>query len=242
MAIEVFNRQELKFVISLEQLDAMMPTILEHMRLDKHNVNGQAYRLYNLYVDTPDFALIRHSMAKPTAYKEKLRIRSYEPLTDDSIVFLEVKKRYKKITNKRRTKIRLDEALRFIATGAPPSPRDYMNQQVVDEMSVMLQKHRYQPTTYIRYDRHAFHALDPTSDLRITFDTSVISRRYNTDETNQLLPSDKRIMEIKSCYNMPMWLANLLDENDIRKMSFSKYGTEYTRILTTKQRGDLQYA
>lgn len=239
MAIEIFNRQELKFVISRSQFEAIMPTILQYEKPDQYNKNGQTYRLYNLYIDTADFALIRHSMAKPTVYKEKLRVRSYEPLDADSIVFLEVKKRYKKITNKRRTKITLREALDFIETGRVPKLQPYMNQQVVGEMSVILNQYNYQPATYISYDRLAFVPQDEVSDLRITFDTNLVSRRYNTTEDNRLLDKDKLIMEVKSIHNMPIWLAKLLDEQNIYKQSFSKYGTEYIRILKQSKQGEI---
>lgn len=57
MAIEVFNRQELKFVITKAQYMSMLPEITRHMRLDIHNNQGQAYRLYNLYIDTEDVRL-----------------------------------------------------------------------------------------------------------------------------------------------------------------------------------------
>lgn len=92
MAIEVFNRQELKFVITKAQYMSMLPEITRHMRLDIHNNQGQAYRLYNLYIDTEDRALIRHSTTKPVVYKEKLRLRSYRPFHEGEVVFFEVKK------------------------------------------------------------------------------------------------------------------------------------------------------
>lgn len=242
MAIEIFNRQELKFVVSREQYQTILPTILQHMQFDRHNQHGRTYRLYNLYVDTSDYALIRHSVNKPVIYKEKIRIRSYEPLRNDSLVFLEVKKRYRKITNKRRTKILLDDALRFIKTGNVPELHSYMNEQVVREMSIMLRQHNYRPTAYITYDRMAFHALDDTSDLRMTFDSNLVSQPYGATETNRLLATDKLIMEIKSTANMPLWLVCLLDENDIRKQSFSKYGTEFMRLLKERTEGELHYA
>ena len=100
MAIEVFNRQELKFVITKAQYMSMLPEITRHMRLDIHNTQGQAYRLSNLYIDTEDRALIRHSTTKPVVYKEKLRPRSYRPFHEGGVVFFEVKKRYKRITSK----------------------------------------------------------------------------------------------------------------------------------------------
>lgn len=231
MAIEVFNRQELKFVITRQQYAVMRRVILHHMRPDKHNAGGMPYRLYNLYIDTADRALIRHSISKPTVYKEKIRIRSYAPLQSDNKVFLEVKKRYKKTTNKRRTKLVLRDALKFVQTGTPPDLQDYMNSQVISEFGVILSRHNYQPTAYIYYDRMAFQALDTTSDLRITFDTNLISQKYRHDTSHRLLASSKLIMEVKSTANMPLWLVKLLDEHGIYKQSFSKYGAEHVRAL-----------
>lgn len=91
MAIEIFNRQELKFVISHQQYAQILRRIQPFVMPDKHNKNGQTYRLYNLYIDTADHALIRHSMTKPVVYKEKLRIRSYADFAANPMVFLEVK-------------------------------------------------------------------------------------------------------------------------------------------------------
>lgn len=240
MAIEIFNRQEIKLVITHDQLKLLLPTIRQYMRLDKHNLDGRAYRLYNLYIDTNDFALVRHSVNKPTVYKEKMRIRSYEPLTPSSKVFLELKKRYKKVTNKRRTQIVLKDALNFIKSGELPTIYDYMNLQVVSEFAVSFTNHHYRPTVYINYDRMAFHSLDNASDLRITFDTNLFSQAYDNDKQYRLLDENMLIMEIKSITNMPLWLVKLLDEHDIRKQSFSKYGTEYARFL--KEKVGAQYA
>ncbi len=234
MPIEIFNRQELKFIISRRQYAAMMPAISQYMGLDKHNAAGAPYRLYNLYIDTADRALIRHSMTKPAVYKEKLRIRSYAPLHPDGKVFLEIKKRYKKITNKRRTQMLLRDAVEFVRTGTPPILQHYMNAQVVSELGSMLSGRRYQPTVYIDYDRMAFHALDAASDLRLTFDTRLVSRQYRRDEVHCLLEPDKLIMEVKSTTNMPLWLVELLDRQGIYKQSFSKYGAEHTRLLQLK--------
>ena len=242
MAIEVFNRQELKFVITRKQYSEIIPKLMHFMRLDKHNANKKTYPLYNLYIDTSDYELIRHSMAKPTVYKEKIRIRSYVPLESDGIVFLEVKKRYKKITNKRRTKILLSDALKFIKTGSPPALQEYMNPQVIKEFEVILTQRPYTPRAYISYNRMALHTLETTSDLRITFDSGLISQSFGEDALKSLLDEDKLIMEIKSTSNMPLWLVNLLNEHSIYKQSFSKYGTEHMRMLQEQQYIGAQYA
>ena len=236
MATEIFNRQELKFVISRQQYTAIVQTIREYMEPDKHNAGGKTYRLYNLYIDTADRALIRHSLSKPTVYKEKIRVRSYVPSTHDALVFLEVKKRYKKLTNKRRTKILFCDALEFITTGTLPRLHDYMNAQVVSEFGVMLRRTQYHPTAYISYDRMAYRAPDAASDLRITFDNNLQARQYGSKTTRRLLDENKYIMEVKSTANMPLWLVQLLDAHGIYKQSFSKYGAEHIRTLQEKAR------
>lgn len=46
----------------------------------------------NIYYDTSSFRLIRRSLEKP-AYKEKLRIRSYQAAAGEDPVFVELKKK-----------------------------------------------------------------------------------------------------------------------------------------------------
>lgn len=230
VAIEVFNRQELKFVISMKMYDELRPVLEQRMQLDKHNTGGKPYTLYNLYLDTPDNQLIRRSLDKPV-YKEKLRIRSYHQLDSDQPVFLELKKRYKKITNKRRTKIQLNDALTLATTGTVPQRHDYMNYQVIDEFEAICSSQDFEPKVYITYDRQAYTVNLPGEDLRVTFDMNLRAQLFGSNEVSQLLPSDKIIMEVKTMWGIPLWLTDLLTEKGIQRRSFSKYGTEYRQRL-----------
>lgn len=231
MAIEIFNRQELKFVISRDKFTQILHETSAYLQLDKHNSKGKSYRLHNLYIDTDDHALIRHSMTKPTVYKEKFRIRSYTGFEDNPVVFLEVKKRYKTITNKRRTKIPYDEALAFIATGRLPKLHDDMNPQVIRELATAFSSRPYHPKTFITYDRLAFLSRDVASDLRVTFDVAIAAQRYDAIEKTRLLDTNKVLMEVKSRNNIPLWLTDILTRHGIYKQSFSKYGRAYTGYL-----------
>jgi hypothetical protein len=42
-------------------------------------------------------------------------------------------------------------------------------------------------------------------------------------------------MEIKTSLAKPLWLCEMLSELEIRGASFSKYGTEYKKMLTKQQ-------
>ncbi|MBP5582054.1 MAG: VTC domain-containing protein, partial [Ruminococcus sp.] len=85
MAINTFARKEIKFLLDMEQYNALAEEIHKYMEPDKYCVGGKEYGIYNIYYDTPDDFLIRESLSKPY-YKEKLRLRSYySPASEDSL-------------------------------------------------------------------------------------------------------------------------------------------------------------
>ena len=93
MAIKSFRRFEKKFIITKEQYDELTQILSNYMNLDKYCREGKNYNIYNIYYDTLNNDVIRHSISKPY-YKEKLRLRSYNtPTSLDDNVFLELKKK-----------------------------------------------------------------------------------------------------------------------------------------------------
>ena len=235
MAITTFKRYEKKFLLNEAQYKAVMPILMQYMRLDEHCQEGKEYTIYNIYYDTDDASIIRHSLSKPY-YKEKLRLRTYGiPSSLNSKVFLELKKKIGGIVNKRRAVLTLGEAYKFLESGTRPSNLDYMNAQVLNEIAYYLMNHAVKPTSYISYDRSALFGKDD-SNFRITFDHNIITRReeLNIEKGRfgeELLGSDKYLMEVKVTSAFPVWLAKLLSENNIHKISFSKYGKEYKQNL-----------
>ncbi|MFT5874283.1 MAG: hypothetical protein ACI8WT_003244 [Clostridium sp.] len=110
-----------------------------------------------------------------------------------------------------------------------------MNSQVINEIEYILKIYDLEPKLYLAYDRKAFFSKE-NRDLRITFDSNIRTRRYDLklesgDHGENLLDSDKWIMEVKAENNIPIWLSNLLSKYKIYKTSFSKYGTEYKKLL-----------
>ena len=128
MAKEVFNRYEVKYMLSTDQKDAVIEALLDQMNLDPYNSGGKYYTICNIYYDTEDNTLIQRSLSRPP-YKEKLRLRGYGVPKPGDIVFLEIKKKYKGIVNKRRSCIELEEAKRYMETGVLPEFQPYMNRQ-----------------------------------------------------------------------------------------------------------------
>lgn len=175
MAIKSFKRYEKKYLLTGEQYEKLIPRLLEYMKMDDHCVNN-SYSIYNIYYDTDDNSVIRHSISKPY-YKEKLRLRSYKiPQSPSDKVFLELKKKINKIVNKRRAIITLEEAYNFLEFGERPKCTDFITEQVINEIEYYLSHTKVNPTVYIGYNRIAFFGKED-KDFRLTIDSKIIARR-----------------------------------------------------------------
>lgn len=238
MAIEVFNRYEHKYMLDRKTYEKVIEVMDQHMELDSHNENHKPYTIANIYYDTADDHLIRASLQKPK-YKEKLRLRAYGVPKKDSKVFLEIKKKYNGIVNKRRTTLTLKEAYDFVKSGKKPNLKDYMNAQVLEEINYFLKVYDLTPKLYLAYDRIAYFEKG-NPDLRISFDTNIRSRRYDVrleagDYGELLLDGDVCLMEVKTSLAKPLWLVHMMTDLDIKRTSFSKYGTEFKEMVNSPQ-------
>lgn len=238
MAKEIFNRYENKYLLNKEQYNELQKLISSRMVRDTFNVDDKMYLISNIYYDTEDNHLIRTSLEKPI-YKEKIRIRSYGPITDDEFVYLEIKKKFNGIVNKRRTKLTLREA-KLLLEYNKIELKDYMNKQVIRELQSFLYKYKVLPKVYLSYERLAYFSKDD-DDLRLTIDKNIRADRNNVSLNNinigdELLEDDKFLMEIKTSKALPIWLVEALSKNKIYPTSFSKYGAEYKKHLKSNNK------
>ena len=236
MAISTFQRREVKFLLSKEQFEGLLPIVHEHMNPDAYCVDGKEYGIYNLYYDTPDNFLIRTSIQKPY-YKEKLRLRSYySPAAPDASVYLEVKKKIGGIVTKRRVAMTLSEAEAYVSTRVKPYYERFIDKQVIKELDIFLNNYdSLQPRQYISYQRSAFFGKDDP-DFRLTFDRDITARREDLSlgkpsYGSKLILPDQRLMEVKISGAVPMWMSHAMSELDIHRISFSKYGRAFKNYI-----------
>ena len=221
-AINVMKRYELKYLPDRGQTAWLIDRLKGHMEPDRYGLTSIA----SLYYDTPDDRIIRASLEKP-AFKEKLRLRSYGLATAESPVFLELKRKASGIVYKRRVQTVLPEVGRFFAGESEL----FENRQINRELNWFRDFYGdLRPACLIIYDRVAY--FEPGGDLRLTID---FNPRYRTEALNltssmdgiPLRPEGDTVLEIKVQEAMPLWLAEILDEGQIYKSSFSKYGEAY---------------
>ena len=238
MAIEVFNRYEKKYRIKQDVYVELRKRLEEYMEADKHSKNGGFYTICNIYYDTDQNDLIRTSI-EGKIYKEKLRLRSYGVVAPNENVYLEIKKKYNKRVNKRRTVLKLTEAYEYVRTKQKPEAQTYMNQQVLSEIDYFLHRLDLKPRLFLAYERCAFFGKED-NNFRVTFDRNIVTRRYDLGLEygvygEKLLPDDEWIMEVKIDQTMPLWITKILSELHIYPTSFSKYGTEYKKFLANNK-------
>ncbi len=223
-----FKRHEMKFLLDESQYKLLFDKISRYMTEDKFGL----HTIMNIYLDNKNDDLIRNAIEKPV-YREKLRLRTYgTAAADDAKSFLEIKKKFKGVTYKRRLEGTYKELFDYITDGRTPElPDDFEHRQVLEEIDYLIKRMSLEPRIVICYDREAFFG-NEDKEFRLTFDGNIRYRRDSLDlrsgcggELFDQAPF--RVMEVKSAGSIPLWLVKILSENRIYQGSFSKYATIY---------------
>ena len=121
MAIEIFQRKEQKYLITMSQYERLIGYLKPYMRPDRYGINGR-YTVSSLYFETKN----------KLRFRQKLRLRVYDDTHLQSTAFFEVKQKFKKVVNKRRTLLPLYQAYQYISESNQPfSNYDVSNVQVL---------------------------------------------------------------------------------------------------------------
>ena len=220
----VFKRYEIKYVVTAEQKERILKAMEPYMELDRFGRST----IRNLYFDTDDFVLARHSIAKPD-YKEKLRVRSYSKADADSTVFVELKRKFDGIVYKRRIGLPETDAMRWMSgvkDGDIIAELEKESPQVAAEIEYFAGMYSgLRPVIYLSYDREAYRMKkDPSasSDFRVTFDSNICCRESELTLTSDaygtsLLEDGMYLMELKCPGAIPLWMTKILSEEDTQK-------------------------
>lgn len=164
-------------------------------------------------------------------FDEKVRLRTYqEHPTEDSQVFLEIKKKTENLVTKRRLAADLLTAEAYL-------DGDYsqLTDLQIDKEMVWLTQHfgNIQPMMYIGYNRYSMKGIEDER-IRITFDHDLTYRPYDLSlltgrHGDHLLPANHVIMEVKIPETCPLWLSEIMNRYQLSPSSFSKYGFAYKK-------------
>ena len=224
--VVVMKRYEMKYILSGSQTEYFKKAVEGHMKIDKLGLTSIA----SLYYDTPNYRLIRTSIEKPP-FKEKIRLRSYGIATEQSPVFLELKRKAYGIVYKRRVQSTIPLVDKFFRGVGDICAGGQINREITTFRDYY---ENLAPACLIIYDRIAY--FQPDGDLRLTIDHNPRYRYDDLDLTtsmdgNSLLPQGSTILEVKVQQAVPLWLSEILTKGKIYKGSFSKYGEAYKQQL-----------
>ena len=227
----VFKRYEMKYMMTRRQRKAVLEAMLPYMKLDHYGHTT----IRNIFFDTDSYRLARRSIEKPI-YKEKLRIRSYIQVQAQDKVFIELKKKYLDVVYKRRESLTQIETLEWLLMNTT-FPKATQIGKEIDYFFDFYQT--LKPRVFLSYEREAFYALDG-SDFRVTFDEHILAREDELSLSKdvwgeKLIDDDKVLMEIKTSGGIPLWMTKALAQEKIYRISFSKYGAAYEKMLCNKQ-------
>ena len=240
-----FQRKEVKYIATAEQAERFARLVSGHLQPDKY---GRCY-IKSTYFDTPDLLLASRSMSKPT-YKEKLRVRQYGGTNGefkswdakDASVFVELKKKFKGITYKRRVEISGVSASALI-NGTNVSElaetcgiKEFTPKQIMSEISSMAKRYEgIKPAMDVSYARIAYAPVNEIedADIRMTIDDDLRCALPN-EAGERLIDADKRIIEIKVPGAYPLWLTEALSVAGLFPQSFSKYALSSQKIIENR--------
>jgi SPX domain protein involved in polyphosphate accumulation len=227
--IRKFNRFELKYLITLRQAEQFKSALRAYLVPDEHGCNNGRYALTSLYYDSPD---LRCYWEKEYGirFRRKLRLRRYETgevLTEQTPVFLEIKQRIDRATQKRRAILPYGEALRLCNDRQLP---DYApdDKDTIEEIFAFLWQYNLRPMSIVRYERQAFVGTDYDIGLRVTFDSSLTFQAHplhlhEGPSALPMLPANQVVMEIKVNERIPYWLTELIAAHNLQMVRVSKY-------------------
>ncbi len=231
----VFKRYEKKYLLTREQYNQLFERLKKHMQVDSYG----RHTISNIYFDTDNYELIRHSLEKPD-YKEKLRLRAYGKPKGEKSAFIEIKKKFDKVVYKRRVELKLNEANHYLFEDAMPQTlKGFQQKQIFEEIDYMNHRYDLVPKAYIAYDRLALFG-NEDKEVRVTFDENIRGRSRDFQLSHmhtdyRITNDDQILMEVKIAGAMPLWMVHIFTELEIRNTSFSKYGEYYKKVLRFKK-------
>lgn len=229
MALEIFRRREQKYLITKKQYKELFIRVSSYMRPDKNGNDGR-YTVSSLYFESPKNTIYFETKNK-LKYRQKLRLRTYDETDEDSTAFFEIKQKHKKVVNKRRLLMSLQEANRYLQADLsdPLSQYKTTNAQVMKEIHYFRQLYELYPEMVVSYDRHALHGVED-DQLRMTFDFDLRARSEDLflehgSYGDYFIDPNLVVLEVKVNDAVPLWLARILQDLNCEQRSASKFCT-----------------
>ncbi len=223
-------KNEIKYLIAPRDYPRIKQAMKPYLRRDKYAGPEEKpeYTVHSVYLDTWDLKFYRQKI-DGIRKRLKVRIRGYDEINNDSIIFLELKRKKNDVIFKNRYPCLFKNANNIL------NREDVLEK--VDFEQNPLDKERFifnylslslKPIILISYEREAFH-YKFNDKLRITFDKNIRSTKANSIDSlrrdEYCVPTfkNKSVLEIKSAGPFPDWVLTIIKRFGLQRQSVSKY-------------------
>ena len=236
------NRYEIKYLVDGARLPEIQNSLRDFLRLDANGVHSGGYYVHSIYFDSQDLRFF-HEKCEGELIRIKPRIRTYRTSLDGppSKIFLELKGRYDRIVEKRRTDIDPQFARKLLRE-SPVEPNGWCAESsVLAEFQYMSHRYRLLPCVSVLYHRTAyFGAFYP--DLRVTFDRLILCSPTTTleapsEDFMQAISCNQLVMELKYNEKIPGLLLRRFNALGLQQHTFSKFAVSLERCYRGLNRG-----
>jgi hypothetical protein len=226
--LHAFNRYEIKYLMPGTALPALRTELAGRLDLDSHGVSG-GYGVWSVYYDTRNLRFYWEKI-EGLRFRRKLRLRHYGDrftVDDRTTVFVEIKQRVNRVTQKRRVALPYHLA-RDLCDGRTMVEHDPSQRAFLEEVLELICGLDLRPVAMTGYQREAFVGRDADAGLRVTVDHRVRGRdrdfHLGADAENRLIvPARLVVVEFKANDRVPYWLTDLAARLNLSVVRISKY-------------------
>lgn len=226
--LHAFNRYEIKYLVPREILGDLRAELSRRLDVDSYAAAG-GYGVWSVYYDTTRLRFYWEKI-EGLRFRRKLRIRHYGDrlaVDDGTPIFVEVKQRVNRVTQKRRVQVPYAEARRLC------DQRELIDcagsgRAFVEEVLGLVTGLDLRPIAMTGYRREAYVGRDADVGLRVTLDHRVLGRdrdfHLGADAENRfIVPPRLAVLEVKANERVPYWLTDLTARHNLAVVRMSKY-------------------
>lgn len=228
------SRQEFKYLVPVELMNKLREDVLPYLRHDYYSEirPNKEYTVRSIYFDTSTLRSY-HEKLSGLMIRKKVRIRSYNLRSDESVVFLEIKRKNMDYVSKDRVPLYLSELHEFLNTKnfdkiLKKGNSDTAFVASAENFLYYLHSEGLLPIVNVVYEREAFEC-NIGSTLRLTFDKnlrSAVAASINDLFDDSLLKFSMPkhfVLEIKYHHLLPYWVPRIINRYNLQREAISKY-------------------
>jgi hypothetical protein len=226
--LHAFNRYEIKYLVDSSRAPAIRDELRARLDLDDHAAGG-GYGVWSVYYDTRGLRFYWEKI-EGLKFRRKIRVRHYgdrSTIDDDTTVYVEIKPRVNRVTQKRRVAMPYGHA-RLLCDGRQMPPHKPGQTAFLQEVLGLICGLDLRPVAMTGYQREAYVGRDADLGLRVTLDHRVRGRDREFDlgadtENRLIVPASLAVLEVKANDRVPYWLTDLAARTDLSVVRLSKY-------------------